>query len=198
MRQPWMNPYPDQLKATLNKLLPRFFVRISKYLSENRDEDIRYVKLAYFGYICEGMYLVLPDAYGVVNDLQEYLNEQITIFDLKDRVQYTLRYNGIDAVLEKYLYSLHGKIPKWTKDLVEQMLFGFNFDYPSENVKETFRTHTSVLQLLVMTVADFGFPGRLSSTLFAYTNGKTTTEQLLDQLHSIYQTFKGLKSGLRF
>jgi hypothetical protein len=198
MRKPWMKPYPDELKATLNKLLPRFYVRVSKYFGETRDEDIRYLKLVYFGYICEGMYLVLPDAYGVSNDLWEYLNEQITIFDLKDRVQYILRYNGINAVLEPYLSSLHGKIPKRVANLVEQMLFGFNFDYPSENVKETFRTHTSILQLLVMIVANFHFPGRLSSALLSYVNGKTTTEQLLSEVSSIYQTFKGLKPGLRF
>jgi hypothetical protein len=193
MRKPYYKPYPEEVNETLNKLLPRFYVRVASFKSPY----IAYLKLANIGYISEGIYLVLPDAFAVLDDLFQFINEQITISDLKDRVKYTLRYNGIKAVLEPYCYK-DVKIPKRAIHLIEKTLFGFNFDYPSQNVKETFRTHTGILQRLIMTIADFGFPGRLSSALFSYVHGKTTSEELLNEVDNIYLTFKGIKPGLKF
>ena len=193
MRYPYLKPYPDEIKEALNRLLPRFYTRVAHF----DNPHTAYLKLAHIGYILEGVYLLLPDAVAVIDDLNDFINEHITIFDLKDRIQYTLKYNGIKAVLEPYYYKVNAEIPKRALNLVEGMLFGFNFDYPSKNLKETFRVQVGILQRVVMTIADFGFPGRLSSALFLYVNGKITSEELLNQVDNTYLTFKGLIKGLR-
>jgi hypothetical protein len=196
MKKPYWKPYPREIKDRLNHLLPRFY-RLASERLDNRHYAFSY--LWYIAAVSEGIYLVLPDAYGVLDHLKKYVDGEIRIFQLWDEVKYILRYNEIEAVMESYQNpSVNVELPRRIMPLLKGTVEGFVWDYPSQDVKQTFRTHTGILQLMVMTIADFGVPGRLLSALFFYVNGKTTSEQLLNEIDDINLTFRGLKKGLRF
>ncbi len=188
--------YPQELKNRLNQLLPRFYLRVSSNKAFYKP-CIAFSALWHVACISEGTYLLLPDAYGVLDYFKKYIDEEITIFQLWGEVKYILRYNGLKATVEAY-NKLNIEIPKRVLPLLRQTLEGFMWDYPSQNVRETFMTHTGILQFMVMNIADFGFSGRLTASLFFYVNGKMTSQELLNEMDNIYMVFRGLKPGLKF
>ncbi len=188
--------YPQELKNRLNQLLPRFYLRVSSNKAFYKP-CIAFSALWHVACISEGTYLLLPDAYGVLDYFKKYTDQEITIFQLWDEIKYALRYNGLKATAENN-NRLDIEIPRRILPLLRQTIEGFMWDYPSQNVKETFRTHTGILQLMIFIISDFGFPGRLSSALFFYVNGRMTSQELLNEIDNIYMVFRGLKPGLKF
>jgi hypothetical protein len=199
--KPYYKPYPREVADKLNYLLPRFYRKVS----ESQAFHNRHVAASFLFHVAaisEGTYLVLPDAYGVLDYIKKYVDDEIKLLELWDEVKYILTYNGLRADVERFSgHLINITLPRRFLPLLRETIQGFMWDYPAPNpkeVKEVFRNHSEILHDLVEIIANFNVPGRLISALFFYVNGKTTTEQLLIEVNNILLTFKGLRPGLRF
>jgi len=199
--KPYLKPYPKEIAYHLNHLLPRFYLKASEH-EAFYNRHVAATSLFYVAAISEGVYLLLPDAYGVLDYIKKYVDDDIKLLELWDEVKYTLRYNGLKADVELFgNYTINITLPRRFLPLLRETIQGFMWDYPASNsteLKRIFRNHVGILQNMVEIIVNFNVPGRLISALFFYVNGKTTSEQLLNEVNNILLTFKGLKPGLRF
>jgi hypothetical protein len=198
--KPYYKPYPKEVSDRLNYLLPRFYRRVSEH-EAFRKKHIAATFLFYVAAISEGIYLVLPDAHGVLDYVKKYVDDEIELIQLWDEVKYILRYNGLKADVEHFgTHTINITLPRRFLRFLKETIQGFMWDYPAPNpeLKRVFRTHCEILHDIVEIIVNFNVPGRLVAALFFYVNGKTTSEQLLNEVNDILLTFKGLKPGLRF
>ena len=196
-----MKPYPKEIADRLNYLLPRFYRKASEH-DAFHNRHVAATFLFYIAAISEGVYLLLPDAYGVLDYIKKYVDGDIKLPELWDEVKYTLRYNGLKADVELFgTHTINITLPRRFLPLLRETIQGFMWDYPAPNpaeLKRIFRTHFEILHDMVEIIVNFNVPGRLIAALFFYVNGKTTSEQLLNEVNNILLTFKGLRPGLRF
>ncbi len=201
MNKPYYKPYPKEIADRLNYLLPRFYRKASEHNSFT-NRHLAAASLFYVAAISEGTYLLLPDAYGVLDYIKKYLDNELKLIQLWDEVKYILRYNGLKADVEHLgTHTVNITLPRRFLPLLRHTIQGFMWDYPAPNpteLKKIFRTHWEILHDMVEIIVNFNVPGRLISALFFYVNGKTTSEQLLNEVNNILLTFKGLRPGLRF
>ncbi len=201
MKKPYYKPYPREIVDSLNYLLPSFYSKASEH-EAFRNRNMAATYLFYVAAISEGTYLLLPDAYGVLDYIKKYVDDKLKLIQLWDEVNYMLRYNGLKADVERFeTHTLNIKLPRRFLPLLRETIWGFMWDYPAPNAKELkriFRTHFGILHDMVEIIVNFNVPGRLVASLFFYVIGKTTSEQLLKEVNNILLTFKGLRPGLRF
>jgi hypothetical protein len=199
--KPYWKPYPKEIADRLNYLLPRFY-RVASEHEAFLKKHVAATYLFYVAAISEGAYLLLPDACGMLDYIKKYVDGELKLVQLWNEVKYILRYNGLKADTELFeTHIVNITLPRRFLPLLRETIQGFMWDYPAPNpteLKRIFRTHCGILHDMVEIIVNFNVPGRLTAALFFYVTGKTTSEQLLNEVNDILFVFKGLKHGLRF